>query len=557
MSSHRTFLTAVLAFFALLLLCALITPMTFGLSKYRVDRADMSVFPAQKNYLADRFLSASDVTPVGWRRYSEPTEPHKFHFRFSEDIFKDERAAIYIPSTVKDMRVTVNGIPSAREQASFLLAPGLGPAKVLEPIPRGSLLPDVNRAHIHYMNDPFKAGLRTVYLGPAERLEAAFQRQSDWERWIPVLGLGVSLLIFLVAMTGVVFAQTKTVFVWMALTVMVSVFQFLLTFLGRTEPFASHLTLILAGIPAASLIALIGFTLSSRVAKAPLNGVEQGALAFAFFGAIFGLSLTSTPLHPYWPLLSASLVLTSVLPVAGLWVFPNVYQVLADRRSRLSQLKTQVSEQAVELSAQQKIIADQMRERAILEERERFTRDIHDGIGGQLTSLLLRARRGKLDKGDMVREIQSGIDDLRLIVDSMDHVGDDLASALVSLRARISRQLEVAQIKLHWSQSQNLDIRFGSPRGILNLYRFVQEAVTNIVRHSNATDAEISILQIHPDEPVVICVADNGKGWAPDKGQGMTSLQKRADRLRSTLEFVPGIDGKGLGVRLSIPSVNS
>ena len=73
-----------------------------------------------------------------------------------------------------------------------------------------------------------------------------------------------------------------------------------------------------------------------------------------------------------------------------------------------------------------------MQDQAILEERQRFTRDIHDGIGGQLVSLLLRARRGKLGKNEMIQEIQSGINDLRLIVDSMDHVGDDLSSALVS-----------------------------------------------------------------------------------------------------------------------------
>ena len=549
---------ALISFTALLIWAAIISPMTPGLSKYRIKASDISVFPASSNVLEERFISSPQARPLGLFGYQDKKSPHKFHVRFNEDRFEGQKAAIYIPSTAENAYLTINGIPSSRQSTSFLYAPGKGQANLFYLVPKYSLNPGPNRAHLHYMNDRLSAGLKSVYLGPAPLLERAQDRQAAWEKTLPPISLGLSFLLILMTLTGIAFSDKKRVYLWMGLALTICSFQFLLSYFGQGAPFTAFLPTMNIALPLGLIICLSGFVYSCRKIGINIGGAEIGLIGFAFLGPVIGLSLILFSLNLAWPNYFATITLIGLLPLAILWLLQNVFADLANHRTRLEQLKARVDEQAAELDEQSQIIARQMQDQAILEERQRFTRDIHDGIGGQLVSLLLRARRGKLGKTEMIQEIQSGINDLRLIVDSMDHVGDDLSGALVSLKARISRQLEAAHISLDWQQSANLGIQFKTPRGVLNLYRFIQEAVTNLVRHSGAEKAQIRILQSHPDENIEVRISDDGKGLTDNKGvskgKGLNSLEQRAQLLSGQLAFGPGIGGQGLQISLSIPA---
>ena len=548
------FVIPAISFLALFVIAIAITPGTSGLSKYRVDSSEISVFATSKNVLADRYISTPNARRLGLRKFEDSERPHKFHFEFDEAVFEGHRAALYIPSTADNAFLTISGIPAARSETANFFAQGLGPAALYYQIPRYELNPGANRAHIHYESDPHHSGLRSVYIGPAKILARAHAKDMWWRTIIPPAGIAICGLLVVLTVAGLIYGRDKRVYIWIGCLLAITAFQFMMSYLMAQPPFSALTPAFRLILPAMLLIILAIIAWTIWHSNNEFGELELGFWAFALLGPVFGVIFGLNPLNPPWPLLTTTLVLLSIIPFAALWLTRNTFSDLVTHRSNLARLRDQVSEQAVELDEKSQIIAQQMQDRAILEERQRFTRDIHDGIGGQLVSLLLRARRGKVGMEDIVAEIQTGINDLRLIVDSMDHVGDDFASALISLRARISRQLEAAQIEYDWSQSPNLTYQFNSSRDVLNLYRFVQEVVTNIVRHADAKQARISIHQTDSNAPLRLAIEDDGKGIADLKndkaGKGLQSLKQRAQLIGAELNFNSGIDGKGLGVEL-------
>jgi len=198
------------------------------------------------------------------------------------------------------------------------------------------------------------------------------------------------------------------------------------------------------------------------------------------------------------------------------------------------------------------VIATEMQKRAVLEERQRFTRDIHDGIGGQLLSLLLKVRSGRVGIEGVANEIQAGINDLRLVVDAMDHTGDNLNMALATFKARTERQLEDAEIKFVWELEEPLAFDLEATRDILNLYRLMQEAVSNAIRHGKPDSIRISIAM--EKDNLRLTILDDGKGFdvADVKaGKGLTNMKSRAERLGAELVIVSE-PGSGTELQLSL-----
>ena len=197
----------------------------------------------------------------------------------------------------------------------------------------------------------------------------------------------------------------------------------------------------------------------------------------------------------------------------------------------------------------------QISEKAVLQERQRFVRDIHDGIGGQLLSLLLRARSGMLEMTDVEYELQRGLADLRLVVDAMDQVGSDLEGALAVFNTRSRQQLEAVNISLEWKQAEELGPYSLSARQILILYRIMQEAVSNSVRHSQADRLEVSVHPAHDTRALEITISDNGKGFDMTQnamGKGVQNMRTRAAQLGAEIEWDTG--EHGTIVRLFLPT---
>jgi signal transduction histidine kinase len=209
------------------------------------------------------------------------------------------------------------------------------------------------------------------------------------------------------------------------------------------------------------------------------------------------------------------------------------------------------------LDEQARALKSEIERLAVLEERQRFTRDMHDGIGGQLLSMLLKARSGAIDAKAMESDISHSINDLRLITASLDAADGDLHDALAGFGVRVADQAKAAGLTLYWDVAGEARQIVLPPRATLELLRVMQEAVTNAIRHAGASRIAISVGLLSAEKRLSIRVSDDGIGL-PEKlterrGAGIRNMSDRAERLGGLLEIGAGAAGKGSCVMLTLP----
>ncbi|MGH6741617.1 MAG: sensor histidine kinase, partial [Bradyrhizobium sp.] len=162
---------------------------------------------------------------------------------------------------------------------------------------------------------------------------------------------------------------------------------------------------------------------------------------------------------------------------------------------------------------------EQERERAVAlaRERARLMRDLHDGLGGQLVSIVALSERNTESAGigDAAR---AALKDLRLVIDSMDDIGGDLMLALGSWRDRAAAQLRPHDIALDWrAVSPGLPVYPElRPWHVIQIIRILDEAVTNAVKHAGARHVAVGIETRNDSEGEHGCitVTDDGKGFS-------------------------------------------
>lgn len=190
-------------------------------------------------------------------------------------------------------------------------------------------------------------------------------------------------------------------------------------------------------------------------------------------------------------------------------------------------------------------------------ERVRLMGDLHDGIAGQLMSIIaLSERSNEAAAREVTQACHRALTDLRLVVDSMDDMGDDLGMMLAAFRDRIEPQMRRSRVRLDWQVRGLPDLPGLSPATTLAIFRILQEAVNNAVRHSGADSVEVaSSGSPLPAHGVRLVVRDLGRGGAVTRRghYGMDNMQRRADTLGATLTVESG-EG-GTCVTLDLPAV--
>jgi signal transduction histidine kinase len=170
-------------------------------------------------------------------------------------------------------------------------------------------------------------------------------------------------------------------------------------------------------------------------------------------------------------------------------------------------------------------------------ERARILNDMHDGVGSHLLGLIIQLRGGAVETPKIVASLETCIDDLRLIVASLDAAELDLAHALGDLRVRVEPRFTAAGIGLQW------DVEVAFPRAdgaaVMQCLRALQEMLTNALRHSGSSRVEVKVrLQGGVSTAIIeVEVRDHGRGFDPSvnrPGRGLTSLRSRARGLGGT-----------------------
>ena len=207
---------------------------------------------------------------------------------------------------------------------------------------------------------------------------------------------------------------------------------------------------------------------------------------------------------------------------------------------------------------------------ALARERTRLMRDLHDGLGGQLVSIVALSERGN-GGADIADAARAALKDLRLVIDSMDDIGGDLMLALGSWRERAMAQLRPHGIALDWraGTAQGLPVHPElRPWHVIQIVRLLDEAVTNAVKHANAKRITVRIETLAGADGLergCITVEDDGRGFefTPEgtaagsmkAARGLRNMRSRAARCGAEFELSSCAQGdvQGTRVRLTLP----
>jgi signal transduction histidine kinase len=184
-------------------------------------------------------------------------------------------------------------------------------------------------------------------------------------------------------------------------------------------------------------------------------------------------------------------------------------------------------------------------------ERRRLARELHDETGQALTSILLGLR--SVEEADGPEAMKTAAANLReLVVGTL----QDVRRLAVQLRPKALDDFGLVAAVEHLVQTfseatairVDLEAQLGEeripPEVETTLYRIVQEALTNIVKHAEAS--RVSILLIRTDVSATVVIEDDGQGFDPaelrEDGMGIIGMRERVElhEGRLTLESTPG-----------------
>lgn len=190
-------------------------------------------------------------------------------------------------------------------------------------------------------------------------------------------------------------------------------------------------------------------------------------------------------------------------------------------------------------------------------ERRRIAQELHDEVGQSMTAILLALKRAAdeskpplRDELQQAQEItRDSLDEVRRLVRRLrPGVLDDLGlvSALTSLISEFSTHTGLRMVRRFDSDLPPLE-----PETELVLYRVAQESLTNVARHADAQQVEVSLRRI--DGAVELAITDDGRGIkAAREGAGIRGMRERALLIGAGLDIAPAPEA-GTRVRLTAP----
>lgn len=186
------------------------------------------------------------------------------------------------------------------------------------------------------------------------------------------------------------------------------------------------------------------------------------------------------------------------------------------------------------------------------QERQRLMHDLHDGLSGHLVSIIALSERKQADPEAIERAAREALNDLRLVINSLD-IGDrDLPLALASFRERLEPQLRRLGVDLAWSMEDLPEVSGVTPANALSVLRILQEAVTNALKHGPATKIAIRGAE-GEDGAALITVENDGRESAGSgKGHGLANMRRRANLLGGHVALTPAAGGMRLALTLPL-----
>lgn len=242
----------------------------------------------------------------------------------------------------------------------------------------------------------------------------------------------------------------------------------------------------------------------------------------------------------------------SALFVTCVSIYVRVGAALATEAHHKETMRREIDAQRQELEQLHARERERVHAQAITDERARIVRDMHDGLGSQLVGMLSAVESDGFTRDEMLDELNEALSQLRLTIDSLEPIGDDLSSLLGQLRYRLETRLRKAGFKVVWDVAPLPANEPLSASSINHLQRLLYETFSNVIKHSGA--ASVWVHASHDEATGLnrIVVRDDGRGFevGSTAGRGLGNLAHRAAQLGAALD-VRSQPGQGTQVSLS------
>lgn len=286
---------------------------------------------------------------------------------------------------------------------------------------------------------------------------------------------------------------------------------------------------------------LIWHTYRRRQPRLMVFGALMAALSIYEFLAFIGV----LDVAGVYAALSAP-VLSSVMFLVLAMRFTNSLQRIESFNDELqASVESTRAELTQTLQREHQLEAENIR----LNERLRLTHDLHDGLGSSLMRSIIRMEHGEGLKDDQFLSVLKTLrSDLRDVIDGSCAVPawQSPQEWLAPLRRRFIDLFDDLGIESQWSLPEHWPGAFTPPQ-LLALTRFLEEALTNVLKHAGATRLEVGV-RAEAENGLSIWVCDDGRGFEVDAvlaagtGVGMSSMRVRIERMGGQLrvESRPG-----------------
>ncbi|WP_332238994.1 sensor histidine kinase [Sporolactobacillus sp. KGMB 08714] len=247
-------------------------------------------------------------------------------------------------------------------------------------------------------------------------------------------------------------------------------------------------------------------------------------------------------------------------------------RIKTESEGTISQVEQSLNELADKIDTQvkflQKLINEnveinaKVRNAAVIEERQRIARDLHDAVSQQLFALSMFASAAKksvftnpekaaeniADVSDIAGKAQGEMRALLLHLRPVRLRGESLDKGLERLIAELD-----GKTPIHFEAS--VDPIAGLSKGIENhLFLLSQEALSNALRHSEATKVRLTLYA--KEQSVVLNIFDNGRGFNPAKEKiasyGLKTMRERTEEIGGHF-ILTTQEGEGTSIHIRVP----